>query len=134
VKGVKEKQIDRRESADCAGRNEKEAGVKRALLIFDLTREPNGCDADTGCEKKHEQAQAVDPEREMNAPIRGDNDRADKLKTGCDLIEAAEKKERDEEIRNCRDQCGQSRGCAGDDQNRSRDWAEDKKEKHYGLE
>jgi hypothetical protein len=56
------------------------------------------------------------------------------LKTGCDLIEAAEKKECDKEVRNCRDQCGQSRGCAGDDQNRSRDWAEDKKEKHYGFE
>jgi hypothetical protein len=52
------------------------------------------------------------------------------LKTGCDLIEASEKNQGDEEIRNCRDQRGKSRRRTGDDQNRSRDWAEDKKEQH----
>src|SRR6266404_4287587 len=46
VESVEEKQIDRCESANGACGNEKEAGVKRALAVIDLTGEPNCRDRD----------------------------------------------------------------------------------------
>src|SRR4029077_6592809 len=69
VEGVKEKQIDRTESADRAGRNKEETGVKRIFVVVDLPGEPDRGDGHDGGEQKHEQAQAVHAEGEMDSPI-----------------------------------------------------------------
>src|SRR5207244_12369992 len=98
VECVEEKQVAGWESAARAAGNEKQASVERALVVVDLTGDPNRGDGDNGGEEKHEQTQTIDAEREMNLPVRRNKKRADKLKTGCDSIESAEKSQGHKQI------------------------------------
>ncbi len=59
VKGVEEKEIERSKCADCAAREEEQAGVEEPLRFLDRWGKPDCAEQDEGGEKKHDQGEPI---------------------------------------------------------------------------
>ncbi len=81
VEGVEEKEIERSECAHGAAGNEEKAGVKRIFVLGDFAREPDGRERHDRGQQHHHQAQAIEPEGEIDPPIAADRAGGDELKS-----------------------------------------------------
>ena len=77
MKGVEEKQIERRERAHRAGRDEKQTRVKCVSMLRDFAGKPDGGESNERREEQHHQAQAVDAESEIDVPVVANRKRRD---------------------------------------------------------
>src|SRR5438874_1572215 len=81
VKRVKEKQVERCESAERTSGNQEKTRVKCALVLVDLTGEPNRSQCHDGGEQNKSETQSIDTECKMDLPVGHNEDRSHKLKT-----------------------------------------------------
>ncbi len=82
VKGVKEKQIERRKRAERATRYKQQTGIECVFVIVDFACEPDAGQGHDGSEQDQNETETVKSGREMNSPALGNREGIDELKAG----------------------------------------------------
>ena len=94
VEGVEEKQIERSEGAERAGRDEQEAGVKGVLVLAIFPVNQTAASVTIAVKQDHHQAEAVEAEDEVQMPICADRDGGDEAEALVRALEAEEDRAR----------------------------------------
>ena len=101
-------------------------------MVRNLAGEPNRGEEHERGEEQHHQAQAVDPEGEIDVPIAVYRKRRHHLiTTARTAFETAPKQEDRAKRDPGRPKRGPSRGCAEEDRERGADWKQDNKEQNH---
>ena len=94
---VEEEDIHRGERADDTGRDEKKARVKPAVILHRRAGHRDSRECDGRGEEKHDEAQSIRAEDEIDAELRDDRETGDELETRLRSIESpSQNKEQDE--------------------------------------
>src|SRR2546423_6002150 len=135
VKGVEEKQIERRERAHRSGGDEKQARVKCVSMLRDFARKPDSRESNERGEEQHNQAQAVDTEREIDVPVVANRKRRDHFVSAVRIaFEPEEEQQGRAECNSSRPQRGAPCRSAEQDRQRRRYWKQDyKKQDHRKM-